>query len=240
MEEALAREVPRLIQEIRLRAGRRSLRARRGRFWVARILRENVQTGGVPFVIPFRTRRPRRPDVLVLADVSWSVLRASATFLLLAQSFLRVGRRTSVHLFVDRCVEATRPLARWRADLGPASMARLLASVPGLDLGAPSDYGRAFYQAAHSRHAPVRARRRDTILVVLGDARGNYRDPQAWAFEDLAARCRRVIWLNPEPAERWDTGDSVLAEYLPSCDVVCEARDLAGLARGVSELVKAL
>lgn len=84
------------------------------------------------------------------------------------------------------------------------------------------------------------AARRETILVVLGDARGNFRDPQAWAFEDLAARCRRVLWLNPEPAARWDTGDSVMSAYLPACDVVCEARDLAGLARGVAELVRSL
>jgi len=76
--------------------------------------------------------------------------------------------------------------------------------------------------------------------VVLGDARSNRRDPLVWAFEDLASRCRSVIWMNAEAHHRWDTGDSVLASYMPACDVVCEARDLDGLARGVREIMRSL
>src|SRR5262249_45125990 len=112
--------------------------------------------------------------------------------------------------------------------------------IEGLDPRAASDYGRAFYQAAHARRGTLRSAGRDTVLVVLGDARGNYQDPQAWAFETLAERCRRVIWLNPEPASRWGTGDSALDEYLPSCDVLCEAGDLDGIARGIDEILRAL
>ena len=81
---------------------------------------------------------------------------------------------------------------------------------------------------------------RDSVMVVLGDARGNWTDPQGWAFEQLAQACRRVIWLVPEPAVRWDTGDSALSEYLPWCDVVCEASDLDGLGRGVAEIIRSL
>jgi hypothetical protein len=246
-EALVAREIPRLIQEIRLRSGRRRRRGRAGRLWTARLMRSSVTTGGVPFVIPYRERRPRRPRLIVLADVSWSVMRASSLFLQLASAFVMRPRsrcRASIYLFVDRCVEATEALARWR---GPDEIAfsGLLESLPGLDAKAPSDYGRAFYQAAHSREGmrlagPLRHGGRDAILVVLGDARGNFSEPQAWAFEDLATKCRRVIWLNPERASLWDTGDSVLSEYLPYCDLVCEARDLAGIARGVAEIVRAL
>ncbi len=242
--ELLAREVPKLVHEIRLRAGRRFRRDRAGRVWTARVMRDSVGTGGVPFVLPFRRRRPRRPRVVVLVDVSWSVMRASILFLMMAREFLEANRRTSIHFFVDRCVDATAIMRRWDVEAPLESFERLLASLKDLDPMAPSDYGRAFYQAAHARpHSPlgqVPAAGPDTILVVLGDARSNNRDPQPWAFEDLASRSRRVIWLNPEPASRWDSGDSVLSDYLPWCDIVCEARDLEGIARGMAEIVRSL
>ena len=59
-------------------------------------------------------------------------------------------------------------------------------------------------------------------------------------FADLAARCGGVLWLVPEPASRWGTGDSALPLYLPSIDVLVEATDLAGLAAGVAELRRRL
>ena len=238
-EALLAAEVPRLVRRIRLRAGRRHQESFRGRPWPARLMRRSVSTGGVPFAIPMRRRRPRRAAVVVLADVSWSVMRASALFLMIAMAFLRIRRRTAVHLFVDRCVEASDLLARWDR-LGTRSFQELLEGIGDLDPRAPSDYGRAFWQAAFARKGAIRGSRRDTVMVVLGDARSNFRDPQVWAFEQLASRCKRVIWLLPEPLVRWQTGDSVIETYMPHCDVVCEARDLDSLARGVEEILRAL
>lgn len=237
--EALAEEIPRLIRRIRLLAGRRQRAAARGDPWPAKLARSSAGTGGIPFVIPTRRKRPRRPRVVLLADVSWSVSRVTGLFLMLASSFLKRARRSTIHLFVDRCLDATRSLASWDHD-GPVSFGRFVDSLTELDPLAPSDYGRAFYQAATSRRGLLGDCRRDTLLVVLGDARTNGRDPQAWAFERIASRCRRVIWLDPEPEALWDTGDSVLSEYLPYCDLVCETRDLEGLADGVAAILRDL
>ena len=110
-----------------------------------------------------------------------------------------------------------------------------VAAAP--NAAAPSDYGAAFFQA---RQRLARTGGRDTVLVVLGDARTNRRDPLPWAFEEIALRCRRVLWLNPEPREAWDADDAVMSAYLPSCDVACEVRDLAGLAAGVHEILRSL
>ncbi len=238
-EEMLEREVPRLIREIRLKSSRRWRRARAGRPWIARVMRTNVGTGGVPFLIPLRRRRQRRPRIVLMVDVSWSVLRASSLFLRMALGFVQDAGRARVFLFVDRAAEATEQLAAWLRQ-PDGELSDVIRRIPDLDLMSASDYGRAFYQAAHARHALRAAARRDAILVVLGDARGNWSDPQAFAFEQLAQACRRVIWLSPEPAARWDTGDSDLSEYLPWCDVVCEAGDLEGLSRGIEELVRSL
>src|SRR5262249_35257181 len=146
--------------------------------------------------------------------------------------------RVEIFIFVDRLAEATLPLRRWSgAPVSLAPFREILKASPDLDLGAPSDYGRVFFQA---RSVVAPSSGAGTVRVGLGDARSNGREPLVWAFEEIASRCRRVIWLNPEAHALWDTGDSVMAAYLPSCDVVCEARDLRGLARGVREILRSL
>jgi hypothetical protein len=213
----------------------------------------------VPFVIPVRSLKRKRARVVLLVDVSFSVARAAGFFLLMASSFLTLGRRSRVLAFVDRPVDATEAVRRWttrtssprtvprapRRGKKPGegilsrglSFADVLDGLKDLNLNAPSDYGTAFHALGTSR---LRPRGRDTVLVILGDGRTNRYDPLAWSLDDLSRGCRTVLWLVPEPRARWGTADSRLPEYLPSVDLVVEAADLAGLSRGLAELVKRL
>jgi len=258
-ERETAAAVPRIVERIRMRTGRRLRRAQRGRLYLRRVFRDNLSHGGVPWVLPFRKPRPRRSRVVLLIDVSWSTVTAAGLFLSIAGEFLRRSRDTRVLLFVDRAVDATREIDHWIARhptppvepgtasgrrrpgvgivRGGRSFAEVLDELRGLNLTAPSDYGRAFHSLARSR---LRPGGRNTALVVLGDGRTNRFDAQDWAFEEIASRCGAVLWLVPEPLDRWGTGDSALGRYLPHTDVAVEARDLNGLARGVSELLRHL
>jgi uncharacterized protein len=262
-EREIAQEVPRIVQALKLRVGRRLARARSGRPWLRRMLRDNLKAGGVPFVIPHRAPKKKSTRVVLLVDVSFSVARAAGLFLLMAESFLELGRRARVLAFVDRPVDATAAVAAWargsyrsggapvvprRAPLrGPRpgdgirsrglSFADVLDGLRDLNLDAPSDYGGAFHALSTSR---MRPRGRDTVLVVLGDGRTNRFDPLPWTLVDLARGCRGVLWLVSEPRSRWGTADSALPAYLPSADLVVEATDLDGLAAGLGELVRRL
>ncbi|HEX4997262.1 MAG TPA: VWA domain-containing protein [Terriglobia bacterium] len=259
-ERRIAHEVPRLIEALRLGLGRRLVRASSGRPWVRRALRESVATGGVPFTIPMRAPKPRRTRVVVLADVSFSTARAAGLFLWMAASFLKLGRNTRTLLFVDRPVDATEAIRRWAARAGAAlpasqtapsrrprpgesiaphgvSFADMIDTLPDLNPHAPSDYGTAFHALLTS---PKRPRGRNTVLVILGDARTNRFDPLPWTLEELSRGCRAVIWLASEPRPKWGSEDSVLPLYLPWIDLVVEATDLAGLAHGLTELIRRL
>ena len=59
---------------------------------VRRTMRASLQTGGVPVVLKYRPRRPKRPELYVLCDVSTSVTSASVFFL---QRAARAARRVS-------------------------------------------------------------------------------------------------------------------------------------------------
>jgi uncharacterized protein with von Willebrand factor type A (vWA) domain len=262
-EREIAREVPKMVQALKLRVGRRLARTRSGRPWLRRVLRDNLKSGGVPFVIPYRAPKNKSTRVVLLVDVSYSVVRAAGLFLLMAERFVELGRRARVLAFVDRPVDATQAVAAWARgslrghrttdDARPAprrgrrpgdgidasgvSFADVVDGLHDLNLEAPSDYGTAFHALTTSR---LRPRGRDTVLVVLGDGRTNRFDPLPWTLAELARGCRGVLWLVPEPRSRWGTADSALPAYLPLVDLVVEATDLAGLAEGLSALVRRL
>jgi uncharacterized protein with von Willebrand factor type A (vWA) domain len=262
-ELEVAREIPRIVEALKLGVGRRLAVARAGRPWLRRALRDNLKHGGVPFVIPYRAPKRKTTRVVLLVDVSFSVARAAGLFLLMAAGFVELGRRARVLAFVDRAVDATAAVSGWARGVrrtpttphrtrphrhqgappgagirsGSVSFADVLFGLRDLNLEAPSDYGRAFHALRSSR---LRPRGRDTVLVIVGDGRSNRFDPLPWALTDLSRGCRAVLWLVAEPRSRWGTADSALRDYLPSVDLVVEATDLYGLARGLGELVRRL
>lgn len=75
------------------------------------------------------------------------------------------------------------------------------------------------------------------MFLILGDARNNGFDPQAWALGEIRQRCRRMLWLNPEPEPQWNSGDSVLAAYAPYCDQVIACWTLDHLAQAADLLL---
>jgi len=77
-----------------------------------------------------------------------------------------------------------------------------------------------------------------TTLLILGDARNNYNDPETGILRLLHERSKRVIWLNPEPPSFWGTGDSEMKRYLPYCSLVRECSTVNHLERAVDFLLK--
>ena len=67
-----------------------------------------------------------------------------------------------------------------------------------------------------------------TTLIILGDARGNRTDPRIDVFQAIAARAKRVIWLNPE--YRSGLGDRRFG-HVPVCAALPAGAGLFHLAR---------
>jgi uncharacterized protein with von Willebrand factor type A (vWA) domain len=227
LEEARAL-MEKLAQRLRARILRRRKKSRRGRLDVRRTLRQSLHTDGVPVRVLRRRRRPEKPQLLLLCDVSDSV-RASALFLLeLCAVLADLFQKTQAYVFVDRAYDVTEALRRPRAQGGGA------VAVVNDDrvAGGNSDYGRAFADV------DLDAVTKHTLVVILGDGRSNYRDPRLDLVERLRERARRVVWLVPEERGTWGFGDSVLPRYARHADAMLPARTLRDLARAVDRLLR--
>ena len=177
-------------------------------------MRASLQTGGVPVVLRYRPRRPRRPEIYVLCDVSTSVTSASVFFLSVLHALHDSFRRMRSFVFVERISEVTDTFSRER-DFAAVSAA--IGSDAGVaDVSGYTDYGRVWSEFRELVEDDLHPR---ATVIVLGDARTNGRDPRADVFALLAARAGRTFWLNPEPRLYWNYGDSVIDAYAPHCTV---------------------
>lgn len=206
--------VAELSRRFRLRFARRARRAKRGRLDVRRTVRRALSRGGVSIELLFKKPRPRKCDLVALVDLSYSTSTAAHFLLSLLVPARVFFRRVDLFGYVDTAVEIS------------VENGHIVPHAP-LDLNARSDFGNVLRTLA-GRHALGLGR--NTILLVLGDARNNRRPPRADLLARLHKDVRAVVWLNPEPVERWNTGDSVVASYARHVHLLLAAWNVKTLA----------
>ncbi|MEV0194149.1 VWA domain-containing protein [Kitasatospora purpeofusca] len=228
----LRRTVHPLARKLATRLAARRRRAARGRIDLRRTLRRSLSTGGVPLRPAHRLRRPARPELVLLCDVSGSVAGFSDFTLLLVQAMRDQFSKVRVFAFVNRTAEVTDLLTRGTGD--PAALARrILTEAKVMGHHGNSDYGSALGEFAE-RHLDAVGPR--TAVLILGDARNNYRDPHLPALRLIAARARQVHWLNPEQPSLWGTGDSAAPDYARVVPMHC-CRNARRLGEFVARLL---
>ncbi|MEH0548648.1 VWA domain-containing protein [Streptomyces sp. B21-105] len=205
----LRRTVQPLARKLATRMAARRRRAARGSIDLRRTLRASLSTGGVPMRPVLRRRRPVRPELVLLCDVSGSVSGFSDFTMLLVQALHDQFSKVRVFAFVNRIDEVTGLLEHGAADPGGLG-ARIQDEARLTGYHGSSDYGMALGEFAERYGAAVGPR---TTVFVLGDARTNMADPNLAALRLIAGQARHLHWLNPEPRSLWGTGDSAAPEY---------------------------
>jgi uncharacterized protein with von Willebrand factor type A (vWA) domain len=176
-------------------------------------MRASLQTGGVPVELKFRPRRPRRPEIFVLCDVSTSVTSASTFFLSVLHALHDVFRKQRSFVFIERISEVTEIFQRERDFRAAAEAVSRDAGVA--DISGYTDYGRVWTEFLAEIEDELHPR---ATVIVLGDARTNGRPPREDVFAAIAAKAGRTFWLNPEPRLYWNYGDSVISVYEQYCE----------------------
>ncbi|HKV53301.1 MAG TPA: VWA domain-containing protein [Candidatus Binataceae bacterium] len=222
LEYERARDVLALLKRrLRLRLGRRMRSAARGRIDFRRTIRASIQRGGSFGDLRFRARRPRHIDLLVLTDISGSVRYASRLMLEMVAGARPCFHRVATFVYIDALAEAGFEQGH-------------LVMSPLLDDYARSDFGRVLDELLR-KHAETLTRA--TVLVIMGDGRNNRRPARADSLREISRRVRAVIWLNPEPIERWGSGDSAIRQYEREVDALLYCANLRALESAIVKIV---
>jgi len=228
---AVRQAVQLLGRKLAARLVRKRRHHRRSALDFRRTIRKSLGNGGVPADLVFRKPHPSKPEIMLIADVSSSVAAFAGFTLQLASVISSEFSRVRSFAFTDGIEEIT-------DDLGSApditAAVRGISSRPGVvRLDGHSDYGMVL-ESFWERWGPqIKSK---TSVIILGDGRSNYHASRSYVLRAIRQRARHLYWLNPEPANTWDSGDSIISEYGKFCDEVVECRNL----RQLKEFVEAL
>jgi uncharacterized protein with von Willebrand factor type A (vWA) domain len=222
--------VARLARRIKDALALRQREEERGRIDSRRTMRRSLQYGGIPMEVVLRRRHREKPKLVTICDVSDSVRNASRFMLQLVWSLQECFARVRSYVLVSEIAEVTQAFATYPVE---HAIEWALRGAP-VDYHCRSDFGYAFSRFCRTE---LESLDRRTTILVLGDARNNYNDPQPWALRLIRERVKGIIWLNPEGQWGWGVGDSVMPLYAPACDIVRECRTVGQLGEIVDNLV---
>ena len=228
--EEMREAIDKLVRKLNNIVSRRFAAQNRGKLDVKKTLRAAARYNGVPIDIKYRRKALRKSRIVTLCDVSGSVWAAARFMLNLLYSLQDCFDKVNSFVFIDQLTDVT-PIFT-EHDIHEAI--RIIMEESDIHYTAPTDYGETF---RHFKRNHMALLTKKTTLIIVGDARSNYMYPEDAILGEMRERCRRVIWLNPEPENLWGTGDSEIKAYMHSCHEVRACRNVNQLLTFIEELV---
>ncbi|ACL18626.1 VWA domain-containing protein [Desulfitobacterium hafniense] len=209
--EPMFREIQKLGRRLAVRPGRRHQVAGKGTIALSRTVRRALQTGGIPLA-PVRVRRkPAKPDLWLLCDMSNSVSPFSYFMLLFVYATQSRYAHIRTFLFVDALLEVTEHFQGQDWSDALHSMKRL----KGFNLTGYSHYGKVLQQFA-AEHLTQLSRK--TTVIILGDGKNNGYKPEGHeALAQIKESAAALYWLNPLSRNLWGTADCLMEKYEENC-----------------------
>jgi uncharacterized protein len=228
--EAMRETVEQLVRRLKDRIGRRYAARKRGTLDIKKTLRHAAAYQGVPFEAHFRKRPPRKAKIVTLCDVSGSVWSAARFMLNMLYSLQECFSQVRSFVFVAGLEEVTGVFKRHEINL---AIDKILKDT-SIDYNAATDYGRTFREF---KQTFMDSLNRQTTLIIIGDGRCNYSNPEERILKEMRERSRRLIWLNPETPQFWHTGDSEMRIFQTVCDEVRPCQNLDQLLEFITSLI---
>jgi uncharacterized protein with von Willebrand factor type A (vWA) domain len=196
-----------------------------------RTLSDVVRTGGCPLQLKFRDKIKSKINLQLWCDVSNSVEQFSRFMLQLVQAAQKRYAQVRSFVFIDEAVEVS-DLFRHQ-DVNAFLAARHLRDAFSRRVGL-SRYDLVLEQMARDEIFHIG---QDTKIIILGDARNNWRQSASEELAKIADRAQALYWLNPLPQASWQEGDCLMREYAPYCRQVFECRNLEQLTEIAGQIL---
>ncbi len=224
----MQRLVQKAARKLATQHSRRRLTRKRGQLDVRKTLAANAAFDGALFHTRWRATRVERPKIMVICDVSGSVSRVARFLLLFLYSLQDVIPKVRSFVFASDMIEVTSLLQQEDIE---SALEKIMQRWGGLS----TDYGKAL---AGFQEQALTSIDKKTTVILLGDARNNEGDGRTDIWQKVYRQSKRVLWLNPEQRNSWDTGDSIMSEYSPWCSSVEPCRNLKDIEGIFSRILK--
>lgn len=228
--ETMREVIEQLVRKLKDTISRRYAHRNRGMLDIKKTLRRAAAYQGIPIELFYRRHPLRKAKIVALCDVSGSVWSAARFMLNMLYSLQECFTQVRSFVFVAGLDEVTRIFEDHEIN---QAIEKVLKEA-SIEYNAATDYGLTFRQFKN-RYMDILNKK--TTLIIIGDGRTNYANPQENILYEMRERSRRVIWLNPETQYFWYTGDSEMRTYMECCDEVRPCQNLNQLLEFIESLV---
>ena len=172
---------------------KRKNRAHSGKLDFRSTIRKGLQTGGSLYNLKFKRKRQRKKHLVLLCDVSGSMMQFSEFALRFIQSLNQASDSSRVFLFSESVAEAD------AFSLQNMDLFRNYVREQNI-YGKGTDLGTALQHLCTSKPAPLGAA---TTLLILSDTKTIDQPRAVQALLEAKRQAGKVIWLNPIPESKW-------------------------------------
>ena len=228
-------EIPRAIELIQAvaksingeLAARRKSGGHMGKLDFRRTIRKGLETGGSFYRLAYRRKRTKRRRLVLLCDVSGSMVQFSEFALRFIQSLNQVSESSRVFLFSETMVEAD------AFRLQNMDLFRSYVKESGI-YGRGTDLGTAL-ETILTQKPPVLGA--SATLLILSDTKTIDQPRALRALAEAKRKSGRVIFLNPIPEGKWQYLRSVQSVAAVCTMVSCSTlRELAAACRRLAQI----
>ncbi|MBF0203908.1 MAG: VWA domain-containing protein [Desulfamplus sp.] len=223
-------------RKLKDQASRRFRIKKRGAIDIKKTLRHSGKYQGVPLDIKFKDKALNKSSIIILCDISGSVWSSARFMLNVLYALQECFSRVKSFVFVAQLAEVT----DYFQNTGTNSVNGINTAIDKIlnsniiNTSEHTDYGAVF---STFKKEQLHLLNHKTTVIIMGDGRSNYLNPQAHMLAEIREKCRRIIWLNPEPHNTWNSGDSEIFAYKIHCHEIRTCMNLNHLTQFVRELV---
>ena len=200
--------------------------AHSGKLDFRRTIRKGLETGGSFYRLSYRRKRRRKRRLVLLCDVSGSMLQFSEFALRFIKSMSEVSESSQTYLFSEE-IHAVDPFALQNMDAF-----RDYVRASGL-YGRGTDLGAALEKLCANRPAVLGP---STTLLILSDTKTIDLPRAGRALLEARQRAGKVLWLNPIPERKWPYVRSIQTMQMLCQMLPCSTLD--ELARACRKMLK--
>ncbi len=164
-----------------------------GRLDFRRTIRKGLETGGSFYKLRYRKKKAHRKHLVLLCDVSGSMVQFSEFALRFIQSLNQVSESSRTFLFSETMTEAD------AFKLQNMDLFRSFVRDSGI-YGKGTDLGTALEQLCAKQPAVLNGA---TTLLILSDTKTIDQPRAIRALVEAKRLSGRVLWLNPIPESKW-------------------------------------
>ena len=204
--------------------------ASKGKLLFRKTIRKSLKNGGSLYDIVLKPKIKKKPRLILLCDISGSMALYSLFGLTLLFGVVQRFRSVHAYVFIDGITDITKELKNLKFN----NINKILTNWNNyVHADGHSDYDKSFKDLLDQK---IISNSSFNTLIVIGDARNNYRPINTETIVKLSTKFQNIYWMNPEKSQYWNTGDSQFHHYQSIAKKYSEVRNFEQLRTFINSI----